>query len=212
MSGVPPGSAIPFHVARSMYPIIIIFLGRWSPSFTLGMSFLQVDPLRDCYLHFNAFFSPPAPRSCKHPEPHLPSIFLAFSVSKKSSWWDIEEWVWCQGCWEFPSKKAECILQKKGCARMGRTDGWTCRTSFSHKRSEHRKRSVAFLSFFLFESWNIFGKYLFKLQTRSNINKWKPSGRKKDTLKGSSMCGSLLYLPNYNQRGHTRGGLKCCRE
>lgn len=93
--------------------------------------------------------SPPAPCSCKHPEPHLPSIFLAFSISKKSSWWDIEEWVWCQGCWEFPSKKAECILQKKGCARMGRTDGWTCRTSSSHKRSEHRKRSVAFLSFFL---------------------------------------------------------------
>lgn len=29
--------------------------------------------------------------SYKHLEPHLPSIFLAFSISKKSLWWDIEE-------------------------------------------------------------------------------------------------------------------------
>ena len=73
--------------------------------------------------------------------------------------------------------------------------------------------NVRWLFFFFFESWNIFGKYLFKLQTQSNINKWKLRGeKKKDALKGSSMCGFLLYLPNSSHWGHTCDRLKRCCE
>lgn len=147
---------------------IIFFLWRLSQSLILGMSSLQVGPLRDCYLHLSATF-PIASISI------LSHIFLASSLlllfprsyPGEISW----NWMWCQGCCKFPSKMTGCILQQYGCARMGRTDGWTCRTSFSHKCSEHRKHLILF--FFFFESWNVFGKYLFQLQTQSNINKWK---------------------------------------
>lgn len=145
------------------------------------MPFFQVDPLRDCYLHFSAYFPLTAVSILSH-------FFLASSllllvprshpseISRNRIWW--------QGCCEFPNKMTDCILQEDGCARMGRTDGWTCRTSFSHKCSEHRKGSMAFLFFFFFESWNIFGKYLFKLQTQSNINKWKLRKKKKRYFEG----------------------------
>lgn len=110
------------------------------------MSFLQVDPFRDCYLHFSASFPPAAVRILSH-------IFLASSLllgfPRSHPGGISRNWMWCQGCCKLPNEKTDCILQGNGCARMGRTDGWTCRTSFSHKCSEHRKCSVAFLFSFL---------------------------------------------------------------
>lgn len=173
------------------------------------MSFLQVDPLRDCYLHFNVFFPPAAVSILSH-------LFLASSlllVFPRSRPGGISRnWMWCQGCWEFPNKNAECILQKNGCARMGRTDGWTCRTSFSHKCSEHRKRSVAFLFFSFLKAEIYLGSTCSNYRPGQILTSGNWAGGKKDTLKGSSMCGFLLYLPNYNHRGHTCDRLKCCCE
>lgn len=123
---------------------IIFFLWRLSQSLILGMSSLQVGPLRDCYLHLSATF-PIASISMLSHTFLASSLLLLFprSYPGEISW----NWMWCQGCCKFPSKMTGCILQQYGCARMGRTDGWTCRTSFSHKCSEHRKHLILFFFF-----------------------------------------------------------------
>lgn len=102
--------------------------------------------------------------SCKHFEPHLPSIFL-FPRSHPGE--ISRNQMWCQGCCEFPNKTTGRILQEYGCARMGRTDGWTCRTSFSHKCCEHRKCLVPFIYILFF--WKL--KYIWEVlvQTADSV-------------------------------------------
>lgn len=125
---------------------IILFLWRLSQSLILGTSFLQVAPLTDCCLHLPATFPFASVSILSH-------IFLASSLLLlfRRGYLGEISWnrMWCQGCCKFPNKMTGCILQEYGCARMGRTDGWTCRTSFSHKCSEHCKRLIPFFFFFL---------------------------------------------------------------
>lgn len=83
------------------------------------------------------------------------SLFLVFPRNHPDE--TSRNWMCCQGQYGLPMKTSACILQEQPCARTGGTDGWTCRTSFSHKCSEHHKCSVAFFFFF----WKL--KYIWEV-------------------------------------------------
>lgn len=105
---------------------------------------LQVEPLKHCYLHINASHPAAAVSVLSHIF-LASSLFLVFPRNHPDE--TSRNWMWCQGQYELPMKTSACILQEQPCARTGGTDGWTCRTSFSHKCSENRKCSVAFFFF-----------------------------------------------------------------